>query len=138
MLSKTGKHALLALISLAELESGQSAGASQIAEEIGAPGNYLGKLLKQLASEGILESRKGFGGGFRLARPANKITLFDVIEPFDKVSRWNGCFLSGDRCSDRAPCAVHKRWGKVRIQYLEFLKKTTIAELAQKKVKSIK
>jgi len=138
MISKTGKHALLALISLSELEPGQSAGASQIAEEIGAPGNYLGKLLKQLAAEGILESRKGFGGGFRLALPANKITLFDVINTFDKISRWNGCFLSGKRCSDKVPCAVHKRWGKVRNQYLEFLKGTTIAEVAQNQVKSIK
>ena len=135
MISKTGKHAILALITLAELEPGQSAGASQIASKIDAPGNYLGKLLKQLASEGLLESRKGFGGGFRLALPANKITLFDVINPFDKISRWNGCFLSGKRCSDKTPCAVHKRWGKVRQQYLDFLKGTTIAEVAQNQVK---
>jgi Rrf2 family transcriptional regulator, iron-sulfur cluster assembly transcription factor len=134
MISKTGIHATLALALLAQLGPGEYAGASQIAKEVGAPPNYLGKLLKQLAEEGILESQKGFGGGFRLAMSATKISLYDIIEPLDKVSKWNGCFLGRSKCSDKAPCAVHNRWSKIRQGYLEFLKETTIAELAKNTV----
>jgi len=133
MISKTGIHAALALSLMSKLPNGEYAGASNIAREIGAPQNYLGKLLKLLAQEGLLESQKGFGGGFRLARPAGKITLYDVVEPVDHVSRWGGCFLGGGKCDDAAPCAVHHRWKSVRETYLDFLRETTIADLASGK-----
>ena len=131
MISKTGIHATLALAFLARLEPGSFAGAAQIAEAVGAPRNYLGKLLKQLAETGLLESQKGFGGGFRLSRAADKITVYDILEPIDRVSKWNGCFLGKTRCSDNSPCSVHRRWSKIRDDYLSFLKETTIADVAK-------
>lgn len=131
MISKTGIHATLALAFLSKLDSSEFAGATQIATEVGAPPNYLGKLLKQLAEEGLVISQKGFGGGFKLAKPANKITVYDVLEPIEKVSKWNGCFLGRSRCSEKSPCNVHARWSKIREDYLSFLKETTIAEVAK-------
>jgi Rrf2 family protein len=134
MISKTGIHATLALTLLAQMRPGEYAGATQIATEVGAPRNYLGKLLKKLASEGLVESQKGFGGGFRLALSPAKITLYDIVEPIDRVSRWNGCFLGNARCDEKAPCPVHAQWAKIREGYLHFLKKTTIAQVAEKRV----
>lgn len=131
MISKTGLHALKALAELAKLPDGSYAGAGHIAKEIGAPQNYLGKLLQTLAHEGLVVSQKGLGGGFRLAGNPKKTTLYDVIEPIEHVSRWNGCFLGKGTCSSKAPCAVHERWGVSRDAYLEFLKKTTIADLVK-------
>lgn len=131
MISKTGIHATLALAFLSKLEPNDFAGATQIALEVGAPPNYLGKLLKQLAEEGLVISQKGFGGGFKLAKPANKITVYDVLEPIEKVSKWSGCFLGRSRCSEKSPCNVHTRWSKIREDYLSFLKETTIAEVAK-------
>lgn len=131
MISKTGIHATLALAFLSKLETDDFAGASQIAAEVGAPPNYLGKLLKQLAEEGLVISQKGFGGGFKLAKPADKISIYDVLEPIEKVSKWNGCFLGRARCSEKSPCPVHTRWSKIRKDYLSFLKETTIAEIAK-------
>ena len=131
MISKTGIHATLALAFLSRLDPGAYAGAAQIAEEVGAPPNYLGKLLKQLAETGLLESQKGFGGGFRLSRPASRITIFDVLEPIEKVSKWNGCFLGRSKCSDKSPCSVHNSWSRIREGYLLFLKETTISEVAK-------
>jgi len=131
MISKTGIHATLALTLLAKLPPREYAGASQIAADVGAPGNYLGKLLKQLATEGLLESQKGFGGGFRLARSAAKISLYDILEPLEHVSRWNGCFLGNAKCSEKSPCAAHNRWVRLRSTYLDFLKRTSIADLAE-------
>jgi len=130
VITKTGIHAITALAALAELQRGSYAGASDVASQIGAPRNYLGKLLKTLADEGLLESQKGKGGGFRLAREPTQISLYDVVEPIERVSRWSGCFLGQARCSSDAPCAVHQHWGKVRDAYLQFLKETTVADLA--------
>jgi Rrf2 family iron-sulfur cluster assembly transcriptional regulator len=132
MMTKTGLHAVRAVVALAKLPEGVYAGAARIAREIGAPQNYLGKLLQVLAREGLVESQKGLGGGFRLARGSRAITLLDVIEPLEHVSRWSGCILGRSECSDGDPCAIHNRWKAVRDAYLHMLRRTTIAELVAK------
>ncbi len=129
MLSKTSLQIVKALVELARLPADQWEGVASIAKRTHAPQNYLGKVLQWLCSEGLVESQKGFGGGFRLARPAQKISLFNIVEPIEGVSRWGGCFLGKARCSDTAPCAIHRRWAAVREAYLEFLKATTLADL---------
>jgi Rrf2 family protein len=132
MLSKTGLHAVRAVVALAKLPEGAYGGAARIAQEIGAPQNYLGKLLKSLAEEGVVESQKGLGGGFRLARAAERITLLDIVEPIEHISRWSGCLLGRPECSEINPCAMHDRWKAVRDAYLNMLRRTTIAELVAK------
>jgi len=129
VITKTGMHAVRAVTALARLPEGAYAGAARVAREIGAPQNYLGKLLQALAHEGLLESQKGLGGGFRLARDARRISLFDVVEPIERISRWSGCVIGRPVCSDEHPCAIHDRWKKVRTAYLRLLSQTTIADL---------
>ncbi len=130
MLSKTALHALHAVAQLAELPEGQFRGATSIAEEIGAPANYLGKLLQSLAQEGIVYSQKGIGGGFRLARKASSISLYDVVEPIDHISKWSGCFMGRKQCSPDHPCAMHVRWARVRDEFFSMLKESTVADIA--------
>jgi Rrf2 family transcriptional regulator, iron-sulfur cluster assembly transcription factor len=132
VLSKTGLHAVRAMVALARLGDGAYAGAARIAQEIGAPQNYLGKLLQTLAGEGLVESQKGLGGGFRLARKPKDISLLDIAEPIEHISRWSGCILGWPECSEIDPCAIHTRWKTVRNSYLQMLKRTTIAELVAK------
>jgi Rrf2 family protein len=132
VISKTGLYAVRAVVALAKLEPGKYAGAAYIARAVGAPENYLGKLLKTLAKEGLVESQKGLGGGFRLARDPREISLFDVVEPIEQVSRWSGCILGRSECSDEAGCPIHEQWKKVRAGYMRMLTMTTIAQLAAK------
>ncbi len=134
MISKTALSVVKALTYLAEQPAGARVGAAAIAEKIGAGQNYLGKILQSLTREGLVESQKGLWGGFKLARDPRTITLYDVVEPIDRVSRWEGCFMGRDTCGSESPCAVHHRWGVVRDAYKAFLKETTIADLAAKKV----
>src|SRR5262249_32893696 len=132
MLSKTGLHAVRALVALARLPEGSYAGAARIAQDIGAPPNYLGKLLKALAEEGLVESQKGLGGGFRLVRDPKQISLFDAVEPLEHMSGWSACILGRPECSEVDPCAIHDRWKAVREAYLRMLQRTTLAELVAK------
>lgn len=130
MVSKTGIHALKALAVLAGLPEGEFLGAAAIADRIGAPRNYLGKLLQTLSRERLVVGQKGLNGGFRLAEDPGKITLMDVVEPIDHVSRWNGCFLGRKSCCGSKPCQVHENWSQTRDCYLNFLKNTTIRDIA--------
>lgn len=131
MISKTEVHALTALAALARLPNGGYAGAAEIAKTTGAPRNYLGKLLRVLGDEGLVESQKGKGGGFRLTRDPASISLLEVMEPVGRVSRMTGCFLGRPFCSDTEPCAVHDKWLKARSAYFEFLSGMTVADLAR-------
>jgi len=129
MISQTAKHALAALSLLAQAPPSRYLGAGEIAGEIQAPRNYLGKLLQSLINEGLVESQKGKGGGFRLARSPEQITLFHVVNPIDRLERWSNCFLDRRPCSPESFCVLHERWAVVRDAYIMFLKATTIAEL---------
>jgi Rrf2 family protein len=129
MITKTGLHAVRALVALAKLPRGTYVGAGNLARDIGAPQNYLGKLLQTLTHEGLVHSQKGLGGGFQLARPARQISLLDVVEPIEHVSRWDGCILGRPECSAAEPCALHDEWKKVRDAYLRLLRRTTLADL---------
>lgn len=131
MITRTTLHAVTALAALAQLPEGAYSGAAEVADQIGAPRNYLGKLLKTLADVGLVESQKGKGGGFRLARDSRSISLYEVADPIERVSRWSGCFLGQSQCSSEVACPLHQQWGNVRDAYLQFLRETTIADLAE-------
>jgi Rrf2 family protein len=120
------------MVVLAKLPAGAYAGAANIAREIKAPQNYLGKLLQVLARAGLVQSQKGLGGGFRLTREPRHISLLDVVEPIEHISRWSGRILGRPECSEEHPCAIHDRWKKVRQAYLHMLQQTTIADLVAK------
>ena len=130
MLSQSGIHAIRAMVTLAALRESEYRGVAEIARETGSPRNYLGKLLLQLSRHGLVQSRKGLGGGFRLSKPAQEIRLYDVMAAIEDIGRWTECAFSNRACSDANPCMVHGRWGHVREAFLTFLRDTTIAELA--------
>jgi Rrf2 family protein len=129
MLSRSCVHAIRAVVVLAGLPPDAYCGTTAIAESTGAPRNYLGKLLLQLSRRGLVESQKGLGGGFRLAMSPDRITLHDVVESIEDVTRWKECAFGGKQCTDETPCPLHDRWGAVRTAYLSLLKDTSIAEL---------
>jgi Rrf2 family protein len=129
MLTRSGIHAIRAMVALASVRPGEYCGTLAIAEGIGAPRNYLGKLLLTLARRGLVESQKGLGGGFRLARDARDISLLEVVSAIDDVARWKECAFGGKDCSDASPCLVHSRWSRVRDAYMAFLSDTSLGEL---------
>jgi len=131
MISKTGLYVVRALAELARMPEGTWMGTAVLAKEIDAPVNYLGKLLHVLAREQVVLSQKGVRGGIRLARPANQITLYEALEPFENFQRWSECLLGHRECSSEQPCAVHGRWHLVRTQVLQFLQETTAADLSE-------
>jgi Rrf2 family protein len=129
MLTRSGVHAIRALVVLASQKPGEYCGTMAIATATNSPRNYLGKILFILSRRGLVESQKGLGGGFRLSRSPEQISLYDIVESIEDVARWKECAFGGKACSDETPCAIHERWGHVRDAYLSLLKNTSVAEL---------
>ncbi len=130
MITRSGRYALRALCHLAGLAEGAHEGAQEVAQAIGAPANYLGKILQALAGAGLLISRKGRGGGFRLARDPRRLTLMEILQPVEDVSWLDRCFLGPGSCDERHPCTMHERWGQLQGEYLLLLQEMTLADIA--------
>lgn len=130
MLNQTAEYALRTAVLLAEHEADDEAmRAADLAAALGIPANYLSKILHQLAREGLLESQRGKAGGFRLARPASRIRLAEVVGPFDEVDTRRGCLLGRPVCSDATPCQAHEKWKAIGASLADFFRNTTLAAL---------
>jgi Rrf2 family protein len=83
-LTRASNYALQALVSMAtQKEENQVVASHLTARAQDIPERFLLKILKPLVSAGVLDSLKGPNGGYRLAKPANKITLLEVVEAVD-------------------------------------------------------
>ncbi|MFW5951766.1 MAG: RrF2 family transcriptional regulator [Gemmatimonadota bacterium] len=127
-MSRTAEHAVRALLYIAA-NGPDALKASAIARYLGAPPNYMSKTLHALANAGILSSRRGPTGGFRLAVDPAELTLARIIEVVDDPAPKDICLIENTRCSDRSPCAVHAQWKKVSEQVWGPLRATTLADL---------
>jgi Rrf2 family iron-sulfur cluster assembly transcriptional regulator len=129
MLNQTAEYALRATLLLAESRSDEPADVGAIAEALDVPRNYLSKVLHVLAREGILISTRGRHGGFRLADGAERMTVADIIAPFDPFT--DRCLLMNRRCSDTDPCIAHHEWKNVATGIRDFFRRTTLRELVE-------
>ncbi len=76
--SKT-RYGLRALVALARLPWGRAVQVRQLAEQEGIPARFLEQVFQDLRRAGLVTGRRGPGGGFRLNRPADAITMADVV-----------------------------------------------------------
>jgi Rrf2 family protein len=135
VLSQTAEYALRAVLTLATEPSGQM-DAARLAAQLGVPRNYLSKTLHQLARAGILQSSRGKAGGFRLGRAAARITLLEIVSPFDDISARRVCLLGRPVCSDHSACPAHYLWKTVSERNAEFFRETTVADLTTRRERS--
>ncbi len=139
MLTQTSEYALRAMVFMARKGEPEYVGVKDIAEATGVPSNYLAKILQQLAKGGILESQKGFGGGFRIAQQLDKIKLLDIVDPLENISKFHRCVLGQRECNDAVACPLHDAWKRICNEYLGALENTTLQDVAnfRRKIDSI-
>ncbi len=94
------------------------------------PRTYLTQILADLVAEGLLDARAGPAGGYTLARPADQITLLDVVEASDGPVTLDRCVLEGGPCDWVDTCPVHDTWVRAQTAFTDQLAGTTLAELA--------
>jgi len=128
--SRPCEYAIRALASLAAAPSG-AARAEEIARAQDIPLPILSKVLQDLVRKGLLESRRGPGGGFRLARRLDLITLRDVVAAIDGLDPFYACITGLPGCSDEAPCPLHDMWKEMRTGLMESFEKTTLDTMAR-------
>lgn len=105
-LSRRGDYAVRAVLALTEADGVMAT--PQLAERMQIPVNFLPQIMPGLVRRGILKRRLGRHGGYLLARPAESISLLEVIEAGEtKATVPATCVLRGDGCSPQQPCRIH-------------------------------
>lgn len=128
--SKPCEYAIRALVYVARFPDHGAAQGTQIAKAEGLPAPVLGKVLQELVRKGLLESRRGPGGGFRLARNPRLIALRDIVAAIDGLDQFAECAVGLEGCSDDSPCPLHDTWKGIRTQLMKYLETTTLADMA--------
>ena len=128
--SRPCEYAIRTMAYLARLGPDKRVQAQEIAAAESIPAPILAKVLQQLARSDLVNSFKGPGGGFSLNRPPSSINLYEIFRLVDGVEDLDRCAVGLAECNDFAPCPLHDTWKSVRVHLLQYLKKTTLEEMA--------
>jgi len=109
-ITRQADYALRAVMYLAQMNSHQRAATSQIAEEQHIPPSFLAKIISQLSIAGLIHTSRGARGGVTLARPADEISILEVIEAIDGPIALNECTHSPDACPFGEDCPMKPLW----------------------------
>ena len=134
-LTRKGEYAIRGIIYLAQQPPGRVSLISEIAVATEVPQTFLAKIFQSFAKLGLVNSSRGTGGGFLLARPASAITLREVVEAVEGPIVPNRCLL-GKPCDRGGVCKVHGVWQEVQTQVVHILDGVTIETLAKARDKA--
>jgi Rrf2 family protein len=129
-LSTRGEYGLLAVIDLALQSGEQPVQIQQIARRQGVPKQYLDQLMLSLKKAGLVASSRGRQGGYRLTRPANAITVLEVVTSLEGAVK-NVNFLPKGRHRIPARTALRRVWEEAVDCSTAVLRAKTIEDLCK-------
>ena len=104
---------------------------TELADEFALSRHHLTKIMQHLARAGLVETRRGVGGGAALAKPAGDIRLGDVIAILEDGQPLVECFAPGAHaCTIDGTCRLKSRLRRAETAFLEDLNRSTLADIA--------
>ncbi len=92
---------------------------------------FLAKITRPLIKRGILSAVRGVGGGFRLGRPPDTISMLEVIETLQGPLHFNECLIAPGACKRADRCPVHPVWQQIKEGTERILAMWTFSDLAR-------
>jgi len=137
-LSLRGEYALRALLVLGldYLEDASVVRIQEISKRQNIPKRFLEQILNDLKSAGIVESKRGVAGGYRLKVPPERVTLAEVIRyiegPLAPVSCVSARYYERCSCPDEEKCGIRSVMKEVRDAIVKILENVTLAQLCER------
>ena len=113
ILSKLADYGVIVATHLAAGPEGRQVTAAVLAQETRLPRATVAKLLKALAHAGIVSGARGAAGGYRLARPANSISISEVVAAIDGAVGLTQCTSHEPHCARSEYCMTRPHWHRV-------------------------
>ncbi len=132
-LSTKGRYAMVALADLAMAPEDKLLSLSEISkrQDISLP--YLEQLFVKLRRGGLVESVRGPGGGYRLAKPASAIRVADILGAVDETvsAMHTGAGASGGSSGSRAQSLTNRLWEGLSAHVYVFLHQTRLSDVVE-------
>jgi len=130
-LSTKGRYAMVALVDLAQQPDGALTSLGDISgrQDVSLP--YLEQLFVKLRRAGLVDSVRGPGGGYRLARPPSEIRVSDVLEAVDETvsAMHKGAGASGGLSGSRAQSLTNRLWEGLSAHVYVYLHQTRLSDI---------
>jgi len=101
----------------------------EVAERLALPRYFLGKVMKKLAKEGIINSTKGPHGGFSINESTLQTPLVKLIEITSESDQFDSCVLRMRKCNSKNPCPLHFQVETMKNQWRSLVADTTVGDL---------
>jgi Rrf2 family protein len=136
MLTMKGKYGLKAMVHLARLPAQELAAGLDISEANRIPKKFLDAILARLREAALVEAKKGKGGGYRLAKPATKIMVGDIVRALDGPLAPIRCasrtaYRRCDDCRDPKRCEVRLAMTEARDAIAAVLDRKSLADMCE-------
>jgi len=134
MLSRKCKYGLKAALRLAAEPAGEPMNVTRLASSEHIPKKFLDQILLDLKRRGILQSRKGVGGGYMLGRPPTAISFGEIVRTLEGPLAPIGCvsvtaYARCQECEDESRCGVRVVMKRVRDATADILDHTMLADV---------
>jgi Rrf2 family transcriptional regulator, iron-sulfur cluster assembly transcription factor len=127
-LTTKGRFAVTAMLDLALSEVDRPVTLAGISERQEISLSYLEQLFSRLRRNGLVKSVRGPGGGYRIAKKLDEISISDIITAVDEQIDATQCG-GGENCHGNRPCMTHELWSSLNVKILEYLSGVSLAEL---------
>ncbi|MCZ8339606.1 MAG: Fe-S cluster assembly transcriptional regulator IscR [Burkholderiaceae bacterium] len=127
-LTPKGRFAVTAMIDLAMRQHNGPVTLAGISQRQKISLSYLEQLFGKLRRHELVESTRGPGGGYTLARPMRDVSVADIIFAVDEPLDATSCG-GKENCHDEGPCMTHELWSNLNKKMIEFLDGVTLQEL---------
>ncbi len=134
-LTTKGRFAVTAMIDLALRSNSGPVALAAISQRQQISLSYLEQLFGKLRRHELVESTRGPGGGYSLARPAAEITVADVIMAVDEPIDSTGC-AGRENCmgEDAGRCMTHDLWASLNAKMIEYLDSVSLKKLVDEQL----
>ena len=128
-LTRRGDYAVRAMLALGHHSTDGWLSVPAVSAAMAIPERFLPRVMADLVAAGLVVGRRGRTGGYRLARPAEAITLLEIIDAAEPEPDQRVCILRGGPCRFDGRCAVHDAFSGAREAMLGRLGGTSLAEV---------
>lgn len=127
-LTTKGRFAVTAMLDLAINEVDKPVTLAGISERQNISLSYLEQLFSRLRRCGLVKSVRGPGGGYRIAKNLDQITVSEIISAVDELIDATQCG-GHENCRDERRCMTHDLWSSLNVKILEYLSGVSLADL---------
>lgn len=122
------RYGLRTMIAIACCEAPRGLLQKEIAEKQNLSNKYLDAIIAALKTKGLITTYRGKGSGYKLSRPADQISVYDIYTAFEPITVVE-CLDNPEFCALECCCSANKYWTEMKLEFAAMLKSKTLRSI---------